>query len=300
MKRFVLIGAAGYIAPRHMQAIKHAGGDLVAALDPHDAVGVLDQYFPACDFFTEFERFDRHCEKLKRKGTPVDYVVVCSPNYLHDAHIRFGLRLGADVISEKPVVLNPWNLEGLLEIEKETGRNVYVLHQLRNHPAILSLKNKMQDDREKHTVEVKYITPRGKWYQYSWKGDIQKSGGIVTNIGLHFFDVLLWLFGRVQQYSLTTNTSTTAAGTLLLDNATVNWQMSIDESMIPAEAKKNGGPSFRSLSVDGLPVALDTGFTDLHDTAYRAVLAGKGTGLTEAQELTDLLYNLRRLSLKDK
>src|SRR5436190_16687808 len=201
MKNFVLIGAAGYIAPRHMQAIKDTGNRLLAALDKNDSVGILDSYFPDADFFTEFERFDRHCEKLKRSGTPIDYVSVCSPNYLHDAHIRFGLRIGADVICEKPIVLNPWNIDALMEIEKESGQNVYTILQLRLHPAVQALKNKINLDpaKKKLPINLTYITSRGHWYHASWKGNIQKSGGIATNIGVHFFDMLLWIFGGVEE-----------------------------------------------------------------------------------------------------
>jgi len=197
MKNFVLIGAGGYIAPRHMKAIKDTGNNLLAALDKHDSVGILDSYFPETEFFVEFERFDRHIEKLKRQGVHTNYVSVCSPNYLHDAHIRFGLRVGADVICEKPLVLNPWNIDGLAEIEKETGRKIFTILQLRLHPAIIALREKIHQapPDKKYTINLKYITSRGHWYHISWKGDIQKSGGIATNIGIHFFDMLLWIFG---------------------------------------------------------------------------------------------------------
>ncbi|HMU58860.1 MAG TPA: Gfo/Idh/MocA family oxidoreductase, partial [Chitinophagaceae bacterium] len=279
MKNFVLIGAAGYIAPRHMKAIKETGNNLVAALDPHDAVGMLDQYFPDCDFFTEFERFDRHCEKLKRQGTPVDYVVVCSPNYLHDAHIRFGLRIGADVICEKPVVLNPWNLEALMEMEKETGRHVYVLHQLRYHPAILALREKVSNDppEKNYKVELEYITPRGNWYTYSWKGDNQKSGGIIANIGLHFFDMLLWIFGEVKEMKLEENTARTASGSLLLEKASVQWILSIDKERLHTIRQGSVVSSFRSLVIDDNNVDFSNGFEELHTETYKAILQGAGT-----------------------
>ena len=196
MKNFALIGAGGYIAPRHMKAVKDTGNNLLAALDKHDSVGILDSYFPEAEFFVEFERFDRHLEKLKRLGTHTDYVTVCSPNYLHDAHIRFGLRIGADVICEKPLVLNPWNIDALVEIEKETGKKISTILQLRLHPAIIALKEKVQKDPgKKYDVDLRYITSRGHWYHISWKGDSQKSGGIATNIGIHFFDMLIWIFG---------------------------------------------------------------------------------------------------------
>jgi UDP-N-acetyl-2-amino-2-deoxyglucuronate dehydrogenase len=230
MKNFSLIGAGGYIAPRHMKAIKDTGNNLLAAIDKHDSVGILDSYFPDADFFTEFERFDRHVEKLRRQGTKIDYVSVCSPNYLHDAHIRFGLRIGANVICEKPVVLNPWNIEALMDIEKETGGAVFTILQLRLHPAIIALKEKIAaaPADKKHTVNLQYITSRGHWYHTSWKGDIEKSGGIATNIGVHFFDMLIWIFGDVKSNTVTENTAQTASGQLELEKANVNWMLSID------------------------------------------------------------------------
>src|SRR5687768_8395214 len=238
MKNFVLIGAGGYIAPRHMRAIRDTGNNLLAALDKHDSVGILDSYFPDADFFIEFERFDRHIEKLKRQGTHIDYVTVCSPNYLHDAHIRFGLRIGADVICEKPVVLNPWNLDALMEIEKETGRHVYTILQLRLHPSVISMREKIKNGPadKKYKVDLRYITSRGHWYHTSWKGDISKSGGIATNIGVHFFDMLLWLFGPVLENTVARHDPTTAAGTLELEKASVSWFLSIDANNLPDEA----------------------------------------------------------------
>jgi UDP-N-acetyl-2-amino-2-deoxyglucuronate dehydrogenase len=297
MKNFVLIGAAGYIAPRHMKAIKETGNNLVAALDPHDAVGMLDQYFPDCDFFTEFERFDRHCEKLKRQGTPVDYVVVCSPNYLHDAHIRFGLRIGADVICEKPVVLNPWNLEALMEMEKETGRHVYVLHQLRYHPAILALREKVSNDppEKNYKVELEYITPRGNWYTYSWKGDNQKSGGIIANIGLHFFDMLLWIFGEVKEMKLEENTARTASGSLLLEKASVQWILSIDKERLHTIRQGSVVSSFRLLVIDDNNVDFSNGFEELHTETYKAILQGAGTRLAATKVVINLLHELKSL-----
>lgn len=297
MKNFVLIGAAGFIAPRHMRAIKDTGNKLVAALDPHDSVGVLDSYFPDTDFFTEFERFDRHCEKLRRSGTPIDYVVVCSPNYLHDAHIRFGLRIGADVICEKPVVLNPWNLDGLLEMEKETGKNVYTILQLRNHPDISLLKNKVQaaTGNQRHEVNVKYVSVRGHWYKYSWKGDVSKSGGITTNIGLHFFDILLWIFGEVEEIQVTQAGPGFVSGTLLLAKAKVKWELGTEEQSLPAEIKKEGKTTYRMLSVDGANIEFSSGFADLHTACYSEILSGKGVSLTEMKRLTELLYRVRLL-----
>ena len=297
MKNFVLIGAAGYIAPRHMKAIKETGNNLVAALDPHDAVGMLDQYFPDCDFFTEFERFDRHCEKLKRQGTPVDYVVVCSPNYLHDAHIRFGLRIGADVICEKPVVLNPWNLEALMEMEKETGRHVYVVHQLRYHPAIIALREKVLNapPGKNYKVDLQYITPRGNWYTYSWKGNYQKSGGIIANIGLHFFDMLLWIFGAVKEMKLEENTARTASGSLLLEKASVQWILSIDKERLHTIRQGSVVSSFRSLVIDDNKVDFSNGFEELHTETYKAILQGAGTRLAATKDVINLLHELKSL-----
>lgn len=226
----MLIGVGGYIAPRHLKAIKDTGNNLLAALDKHDSVGIMDSYFPEADFFTEFERFDRHVEKLKRQGIKIDYVTVCSPNYLHDAHIRFGLRIGANVICEKPVVLNPWNIDALMEIEKETGGQVFTILQLRLHPAIIALREKIKNEGagKKHQVNLTYITSRGHWYHNSWKGDIQKSGGIATNIGVHFFDMLYWIFGEVLDYQVTEHTQDSASGKLEFKNVTANWSLSID------------------------------------------------------------------------
>jgi UDP-N-acetyl-2-amino-2-deoxyglucuronate dehydrogenase len=236
-----------------MKAIKDTGNTLVAALDKHDSVGIMDSYFPDADFFTEFERFDRHLEKQKRLGNKTDFVTVCSPNYLHDAHIRFGLRIGANVICEKPVVLNPWNIEALMEIEKETGGQVFTILQLRLHPAIIALKEKIAaaPAGKKHTVNLQYITSRGHWYHTSWKGDIEKSGGIATNIGVHFFDMLLWIFGDVKENIVTEHTAYTASGKLELENANINWMLSIDANSLPADAKAAGKRTYRTLTIDG-------------------------------------------------
>ncbi len=295
MKNFVLIGAAGYIAPRHMKAIKETGNQLVAALDKHDSVGVLDSYFPHADFFTEFERFDRHCEKLKRSGTPIDYVVVCSPNYLHDAHIRFGLRIGADVICEKPVVLNPWNVDALLDMERETGRKVYTILQLRYHPAIMALRKKIQQapTAEKYTVGLKYITSRGNWYRHSWKGDTDKSGGITTNIGLHFFDILLWIFGEVKNSEVMEHTATNASGKLVLEKADVNWLLSIDEKMLPEENRLKGKKTFRSLLINNEEIEFSDGFEELHTLCYNDILECRGISLVETKGLIEIIHNVR-------
>jgi UDP-N-acetyl-2-amino-2-deoxyglucuronate dehydrogenase len=296
MKNFALIGVGGYVAPRHMKAIKDTGNNLIAALDKHDSVGILDNYFPEADFFTEFERFDRHLEKQKRLGNKTDYVSVCSPNYLHDAHIRFGLRIGADVICEKPVVLNPWNIDALLEIEKETGKNIYTILQLRLHPAIIALKEKISaaPAGKKHSVDLQYITSRGHWYHTSWKGDIQKSGGIATNIGVHFFDMLLWIFGDVKQNNITQHHQTTAAGELELEKANINWMLSIDANMLPADIKAAGKRTYRKLTIDGDAFEFSDGFTELHTESYKKILEGNGFSLIETKKAIQLVHDIRK------
>lgn len=299
MKNFVLVGAGGYIAPRHMKAIKDTNNNLLAALDKHDSVGILDSYFPNADFFIEFERFDRHIEKLKRQGTQTDYVTVCSPNYLHDAHIRFGLRIGADVICEKPLVLNPWNLEALMEIEEETKQKVYTILQLRLHPAVIALRERIKNGAadKKYDIKLTYITSRGHWYHTSWKGDIQKSGGIATNIGVHFFDMLLWIFGDVKENIVNEHSTDTASGKLELENASVNWFLSIDANTLPEEVKKAGKRTFRSLTVDGDEFEFSEGFTELHTHSYEEILKGKGFRLTETLPSIKLVHQIRN-SLK--
>jgi len=295
MKNFVLIGAGGYIAPRHMKAIKDTGNTLLAALDRHDSVGIMDSYFPDADFFTEFERFDRHVEKLKRQGVHTDYVSVCSPNYLHDAHIRFGLRIGADVICEKPVVLNPWNIDALMEIEKETGRNVYTILQLRLHPAIIALREKIKNGPadKKYKVKLHYITSRGHWYHTSWKGDIHKSGGIATNIGVHFFDMLLWIFGDLKESVVHQHTADTASGTLELEKANVEWFLSIDANTLPDEIKKEGKRTFRTLTIDGDAFEFSEGFTELHTRSYEEIIAGRGFPISETKKAIEVVSKIR-------
>ncbi len=297
MKNFLLIGAAGYIAPRHMRAIRETNNNLLAAVDKHDSVGVLDSYFPEAQFFTEFERFDRYCDKVKRKGTAIDYVSVCSPNYLHDAHIRFGLRIGADVICEKPVVLNPWNVDALLEMEKETGRKVYSILQLRLHPAIIALKHKIDAaaSNEKHQINLQYISARGNWYLNSWKGEEAKSGGIATNIGLHFFDMLLWIFGDVSALTVTGNSPLKTAGTLELEKASVNWTMSIDENDLPARLREKGQRTSRTLTINGEPIDFSDGFEQLHTKAYEAILSGQGILLGETRKGIQLVHDIRNV-----
>lgn len=295
MKNFALIGAAGFIAPRHMKAIKETGNNLVAALDKHDNVGILDSYFPNADFFTEFERFDRHLDKLKRRGEKIDYISICSPNYLHDSHIRYALRYGADAICEKPLVLNPWNLDALTEIEKETGRNLYTILQLRLHPSIIALREKIKNGpKDKiYDVDLTYITSRGNWYHSSWKGDVSKSGGVATNIGIHFFDMLIWIFGDVKKNEVKQLTTDTAAGYLELGQARVTWMLSIDYDQIPKDVKAAGKRTFRSLTMEGEQIEFSDGFTDLHTRSYEEILKGNGFGLTETKASIELVYSIR-------
>jgi len=294
MKNFALIGAGGYIAPRHMKAVKDTGNNLIAALDKHDSVGILDSYFPEAEFFVEFERFDRHLEKLKRLGTHTDYVTVCSPNYLHDAHIRFGLRIGADVVCEKPLVLNPWNIDGLMEIEKETGKKISTILQLRLHPAIIALKEKVQKNPgKKYDIDLRYITSRGHWYHISWKGDSQKSGGIATNIGIHFFDMLIWIFGDVKTNEVIQHSPETASGKLELERANVNWFLSIDANTLPTDVKQAGKRTFRSLTIDDEAFEFSEGFTELHTRSYEEILKGNGFPVEEARKSIELVHAIR-------
>lgn len=295
MKNFALIGAAGYIAPRHLKAIKDTGNNLVAALDPFDSVGILDSYFPEADFFVEFERFDRHIEKLKREGTYIDYVSVCSPNYLHDAHIRFGLRHGADVICEKPIVLNPWNVDALADIEKETGKKIYSILQLRLHPKVIELRDKIarSDKSQRFQVDLQYITSRGSWYQISWKGDAKKSGGIATNIGVHFFDMLTWVFGNVLDNHVDSHGDMSASGRLVLERADVKWHLSIDENDLPDAAKIAGMRTYRSTLIDGESFEFSDGFADLHTKCYEQILRGEGFGLEDAKKAIEIVKAIR-------
>jgi UDP-N-acetyl-2-amino-2-deoxyglucuronate dehydrogenase len=296
MKRFALIGAAGYIAPRHMKAIKDTGNDLIAAYDPYDGVGIMDSNFPDADFFTEFERFDRHIDKLRRSGEPIDFVSICSPNYLHDAHIRFGLKNGCDVICEKPLVLNPWNLDALQEIEKETGKKVYTILQLRLHPSIIALREKVLNNPDKvHDVNLTYITSRGKWYHHSWKGDSSKSGGIATNIGVHFFDMLTWVFGDVQENIVHEHNSDTASGFLQLERARVNWMLSIDYNQVPDDVKQQGKRTYRTLQMEGEEIEFSDGFTELHTRSYDEIIKGNGFGLEECRKAIDIVSNMRKV-----
>jgi UDP-N-acetyl-2-amino-2-deoxyglucuronate dehydrogenase len=279
-----------------MAAIRDTGHRIICALDRFDSVGVLDSYFPDADFFTEFERFDRHVEKLRLRGEPVDYVSICSPNYLHDAHIRFGLRSGADVICEKPLVLNPWNIDSLADMEGKTGRRVYNILQLRLHPAIASLREKVMagvSDR-KHDVDLTYITSRGNWYYSSWKGELAKSGGIATNIGVHFYDMLTWIFGPVKQNIVHVHTHDRAAGYLELERARVRWFLSINAATLPEDVRRAGKRTFRTLTIDGSSFEFSEGFTELHTNSYSRILAGEGFPLEEARTAIDIVHEIRR------
>ena len=299
MKKFALIGAAGYVAPRHMKAIKETGNELVAALDKHDSVGILDSYFPNTHFFTEFERFDRHIDKLRRKGEAVDYLTICSPNYLHDAHIRFGLRSGMDVICEKPLVLNPWNLDSLIEIQKESGKQVNCILQLRHHPSILALKKKVDmGPKDKiYDIDLTYITSRGNWYHHSWKGNIAESGGIATNIGIHFFDMLIWIFGSVRENLVQHHTLDQANGVLSLERANVKWSLSINKNNLPKEILAAGKRTYRLIAINGKEINFTDGFTDLHTVSYQKILSGNGFGIEVANPSIQVVHDIRNAEI---
>ncbi|GAB4379288.1 MAG: UDP-N-acetyl-2-amino-2-deoxy-D-glucuronate oxidase [Calditrichia bacterium] len=296
-KNFALIGAAGYIAPRHMKAIKDTGNRLVAATDPFDSVGILDSYFDDVDFFIEFERFDRHIDKLRRidAGKEIHYVSICSPNYLHDAHIRFALRIGAHAICEKPLVLNPWNLDALAELEQENDKRVYNVLQLRVHPAIIALKEKVEKEKreKKYHIDLTYITSRGNWYFYSWKGNMEKSGGVATNIGIHFFDMLIWIFGAVQHSEVHYADRKKVGGFLELEKANVRWFLSLDKQDLPPKALQEGKSTYRSVVIDEQEVEFSGGFADLHTEVYRKILSGSGFGIEEARPSINLAYEIR-------
>jgi UDP-N-acetyl-2-amino-2-deoxyglucuronate dehydrogenase len=302
---FALIGVAGFIAPRHLKAIKDTGNDLVAAVDPHDSVGVLDRYFTAARFFTEIERFDRHLEKLRRlaKHDPaaraVEYVSICSPNYLHDAHVRLALRVGAHAICEKPLVINPWNLDQLAELEQEYGRRVFTVLQLRLHPAVAALKAQLDRRRargvtDRAEVNLAYVTRRGAWYHASWKGTEDKSGGLSMNIGIHFFDLLLWLFGPAAESHVSLNQPDRMAGVLELEHARVRWFLSVNEDDLPPGTKAAGAHAFRTLTIDGQAFDFSGGFDDLHTRVYEETLAGRGFGIDDARPSIELVYRIRR------
>ncbi len=295
MKRFAITGVAGYIAPRHLQAIKETGNSIIAAMDIHDSVGIMDRYFPDAAFFTEFERFDRHLEKQKRNGNAIDYISICSPNFLHDAHIRLGLRLGADAICEKPLVLKPWNLDALEELEQETGKKVYNILQLRVHPSLIALRDKIHSEKsnKKRNVVLTYITSRGTWYKHSWKGDLDKSGGVATNIGIHFFDMLMWFFGKLQQSELHLNLENKMAGFMELENANVRWYLSIDKNDLPEDSIATGKTTHRSITVENEEIEFTEGFTDLHTKIYQEILNGNGFGISDARPSIELVNELR-------
>lgn len=294
MKNFAIIGVGGFIAPRHLKAIKETGNTLLAAVDKNDSVGILDSFFPDAAFFIEFERFDRHVEKLKRRGQKIDFFVICSPNYLHDAHIRFALRYGAEVICEKPLVLNPWNISTLSDIEIEMHKKINTILQLRLHPEILDLKKRIEsDENNKYEVELTYITSRGNWYYTSWKGDESKSGGIATNIGIHFFDMLIWIFGKVESSIVNLHTFDRAAGVLHLQNARVKWFLSINEDSLPSDVKQNGLKTYRIIKVNEKIQEFSEGFTDLHTKSYNYILEGKGFGLNDSLPSIQLTHDIR-------
>ena len=278
-----------------MKAIKETGNNLIAAYDPYDGVGIMDSHFPDAHFFTEFERFDRHIEKLKRGGVSIDYVSICSPNYLHDSHIRYGLRIAADVICEKPLVLNPWNVDALIELEEEYDNKVYTILQLRHHEAILELKDKIANGPadKVYDIDLTYITSRGNWYYTSWKGDVDKSGGIATNIGVHFFDMLQWIFGPMQSFTLETLTNDTNSGKLNLKNARVNWYLSINSKNLPEEALKKGEQTYRVLTIEDEVIEFSKGFTDLHTLSYKKIFEGKGYGLSDTKNSIEIVSKIR-------
>lgn len=299
-KNFAITGVAGYIAPRHLRAIRDTGNTLVAATDPHDSVGLLDQFSFDVRYFPEFERFDRHLEKLKRMSEDqrVHFLSICSPNYLHDAHCRLGLRVGADVICEKPLVINPWNLDALAELEEETGHRIYNVLQLRVHPALIKVKKQLEAAGDaKHDVDLSYITSRGRWYQTSWKGSAERSGGIATNIGVHLFDLLLWFFGNVVDMRVHELSETRAAGFLELERARVRWFLSIRAEDLPFEAKPGGKSTFRSIRIDGEEVEFTEGFTDLHTRVYDEILAGNGFRIDHARGAIRLVHDIRTAKL---
>jgi len=297
MKNFALTGVAGYIAPRHLQAIKDTGNNLVAALDKHDSVGIMDRYFPNSSFFVEFERFERHLERLKRRSASdaIDYLSICSPNFLHDAHIRLALRIGADAICEKPIVLNPWNLDALQELEEETGKKVYNILQLREHDAIIDLKKKveLENKNTKHDIELTYITSRGLWYDFSWKGVQEQSGGVATNIGVHFFDMLGWIFGKVQSSKIYLKEKRRVSGFLEFEKANVTWYLSLEKEDLPDKAVQEGKPTYRSLKLDGEEFHFSDGFTDLHTKVYKSILNGNGFGLDDARQSIEIVHEIR-------
>jgi len=301
MKNFALIGVGGYVAIRHLRAIKDTNNNLLVALDKFDSVGIMDSYFPDASFFVEFERFDRHVEKLRRiKNTDLDYISICTPNYLHDSHIRMALRSGAHAICEKPLVLNPWNLDALANIEKEYGKKVNTILQLRLHPSIIALKKKIEKGAKNkiHDVDLTYLTSRGNWYYTSWKGDITKSGGIASNIGIHFFDMLSWVFGDFKQNKVHLHTHDRAAGYLEFEKAKVRWFLSINYDILPKEIKEKGQRTFRSITVDGEEIEFSSGFFDLHTKSYENIISDKGFGLEDSRQSINIVHEIRNAELQ--
>ncbi len=300
MKNFAMIGVGGYVAVRHLRAIKDTGNNLLVALDKFDSVGIMDSYFPDASFFVEFERFDRHVEKLRRKkNIKFDYVSICTPNYLHDSHIRMALRSGADAICEKPLVLNPWNIDALENIEKEYQKKVYTILQLRLHPSIIALKKKIDNGpKDKiYDVDLTYLTSRGNWYYTSWKGDVTKSGGIATNIGIHFYDMLSWVFGKVKHNTVHLHTHDRAAGYLEFEKARVRWFLSINDKVLPKDIKEKGKRTYRSITVDGEEIEFSDGFFDLHTKSYQNIIDGNGFGLDEARQSIDIVHKIRNTEI---
>ena len=302
-KNFALLGAAGYIAPRHLKAIKETGNTLIAALDKNDSVGILDSYFPKAHFFVEFERFDRHIEKITRQDkVSLDYVSICTPNYLHDSHIRMALRRGASAICEKPLVLNPWNIDALIDIEKESKGNINSILQLRLHPSIIALKEKIaKGPKDKiYDVDLTYLTSRGNWYHISWKGDESKSGGIATNIGVHFYDMLSWVFGPLKHNVVHERKEDRAAGYLEFAQARVRWFLSINEDLLPKDIAAKGQRTYRSITVNGEEIEFSGGFTDLHTLSYEAILKGKGFGLEASKTSIEIVHEIRNVEISSK
>lgn len=301
MKNFALTGAAGFVAPRHLKAIKETGNNLLAAFDPNDSVGVIDSYFPKAHFFTEFERFDRHIEKLRLdKHQPIDFISICTPNYLHDAHVRFALRNGSDAICEKPLVLNPWNAEALMKLEEIASNKVNTILQLRLHPSIIALKKKIETESQDkiHDIDLTYITSRGNWYYASWKGALEKSGGICSNIGIHFFDMLIWIFGAVQKSTVHLMEHDRASGVLQLKNANVRWFLSINAETLPEEIRAKEQRTYRTITIDNEELEFSAGFTDLHTESYKNIVEGNGFGINETMQSLELAYNLRNAKVE--
>ena len=296
MKNFALMGASGFIAPKHLKAIRDTNNNLIAALDPFDSVGVMDSFFPNTDFFVETERFDRHLEKLKyEKSIKLDYTSICTPNYLHDSHIRMALRRGSDAICEKPLVLNPWNIESLSKVEKESGQKIWNILQLRLHKSIIDLKKKVESSPKDKVfdVDLTYLTSRGNWYYTSWKGDLAKSGGIATNIGIHFYDMLSWIFGDVKENIVHVHTHDRASGFIEFDRARVRWFLSINYNLIPNEIKLKGQRTYRSIMIEGKELEFSDGFTELHTEIYRNILSGNGFGLQDSRNAIEIVHTIR-------